>query len=122
MMTTTIQSRRQIHVMQAIFAGAATIAMLAACDATQPDTAESVVTSGSVRLVDQATGRPAPATVPFGPQLPQISQNVVGHGGFAADDDDDQDERNQIAQQTEEEWDDYWAQDEDPNVNNPNNP
>ena len=120
-MTTTMKHR----VMQTIIAGAATIAMLAAYDAPRPRTAESVVTSGSVRLVDQAAGVPAPRTFPFGPQFPQVSPNVVDQGGFAADDDDDQgdqDERNQIAQQTEEEWDDYWAQDEDPNVNNPNNP
>ncbi len=85
--------------MQAIFAGAATIAILAAYDATRPDTAESVVTSGSVRLLDHATGLPAPAPVPFGPQFPQVSPNAVGQGDFAADD-DDEDERNQIAQQT----------------------
>jgi hypothetical protein len=53
--------RRQIRLMQVIFAGAATIATLALFSAAQPGHAEGAVASGaSVRLVD--------------------------HGGFATDD------------------------------------
>jgi hypothetical protein len=97
--------------------------MLALFDATKPGTVGAVVASSSVRLVDKATDLPALATAPFGPQFPQTPPNVMGNGGFAADDDDaDQDERNRMAQQTEEEWDDYWAQNNGPNVSNPNNP
>lgn len=70
--------------MQAIFAGAATIATLALLSAAQPGHSESTVASGSsVRLVDQVTDLTAPATAPFGPQFPQ---NMAGNGGFATDD------------------------------------
>jgi hypothetical protein len=116
------QRRRQIRLMQMIFAGAAITATILVSDVTRPGTAETVVAAGSVRLADRTTDLPAPAAVPFGPRLPQTTPNAVGQGGFAADDDDDQDERNRVAQQTEEEWNDYFSQDEDPNVNNPNDP
>jgi hypothetical protein len=105
-----------------IIAGAAITATILVCDATLPGTAETVVAPGSVRLADQTTDLPAPAAVPFRPWFPRSTPNAVGQGGFAADDDDDQDERNRVAQQTEEEWNDYFSQDEDPNVNNPNDP
>ncbi len=105
-----------------ISAGAAIAAIILVCDATLPGTAETLVASGSVRLADQTMDLPAPAAVPFSPRLPQTTPNAVGQGGFAADDDDDQDERNRVAQQTEEEWNDYFSQDEDPNVNNPSDP
>jgi hypothetical protein len=117
--------RRQIQPMQLILAGTATVAVLFVYNATQPGTAETVATSGSVHLVDQAAGLAAPATAPSGPRLPQTPPNLAGgQGNIPVDnsDDDDQNERNQMAQQSEEEWDDYFAQDEDPNVNNPNNP
>jgi hypothetical protein len=55
--------RRQIRIAQLIFAGAATIATLALFNVVRPDGAESVATSGSAHLVDQAS-----------------------YGGFAADD------------------------------------
>ena len=78
--------RRQIRVMQVIFAGAAAIATLALFAAAPLGTGETTVASGSVRLVDQATDRPVPATAPFGPQFPQTAPNMVGNGGLAADD------------------------------------
>ena len=79
--------RRQIRVMQAIFAGTATIATLALFSAAKPGHAESAVASGSsVRLVDQAADLPAPATAPFGPQFPRTALNMVGNGGLATDD------------------------------------
>jgi hypothetical protein len=79
--------RRQIRVMQAIFAGTATIATLALFSAAKPGHAESAVASGSsARLLDQATDLPAPATAPFSPQFPQTALNMVGNGGFATDD------------------------------------
>jgi hypothetical protein len=90
--------RRQLRMMQLIFAGAAAIAMLALFDAARPDTTETVLGSGSVRLTDMAV--PAPASGPFGPQFPQSPPSVVGGGGFAADDDDDQ--AQQQAQQQEQ--------------------
>ncbi len=45
--------RRQIHYIQAIFAGAATVATLALFNAAQPGDAGNAVASGSVRLSDQ---------------------------------------------------------------------
>src|SRR5271168_5223229 len=79
--------RRQIRLMQLIFAGAATIATLALFSAAQSGHAETAVASGSsVRLVDQATDLPAPATAPFGPQFPQTAPDMVGNGGIATDD------------------------------------
>jgi hypothetical protein len=75
---------------QLIFAGTAalgTLAMLALFDAARPDTTQTVLGSGSVRLTGMAL--PAPVGGPFGPQLPQTPPNLVG-GGFAADNDDDQ--------------------------------
>jgi hypothetical protein len=90
--------------MQVIFAGAATVAMFALFDAARPGDAETVVASGSVRLVDHATDLPAPAAAPFGPQFPQAGPNVVGNGGFAADDDDQaQQQADQAQQQAEQE-------------------
>jgi hypothetical protein len=77
--------RRQIRVMQVIFAGAATVATVALFSSAQPGHAESAVASGSsVRLVDQATD--LPATAPFGTQFPQTAPNMVGNGGLATDD------------------------------------
>jgi hypothetical protein len=66
--------RRQLRMLQLIFAGVAALAMLALFDAARPDTTQTVLGSGSVRLTDVAL--PAPAGGPF--------------GGFAADNDDDQ--------------------------------
>jgi hypothetical protein len=82
--------------MQLFFAGAAAIAMLALLDAAGPDTTETMLGSGSVRLTDMAVDLPAPASGPVGLQFPQAPPNVSGGGGFAADDDSDQ------AQQQEE--------------------
>jgi hypothetical protein len=82
--------------MQLFFAGAAAIAMLALLDAARPDTTETMLGSGSVRLTDMAVDLPAPASGPVGLQFPQAPPNVSGGGGFAADDDSDQ------AQQQEE--------------------
>jgi hypothetical protein len=76
--------------LQLIFAGAAAIAMLALFDAARPDTAETMLGSGSVRLTDMAVDLPAPASDPVGPQYPQTPPNPSGGGGFAADDDNDQ--------------------------------
>jgi hypothetical protein len=78
--------RRQLRMMQVIFAGAAAIAMLALFDAARPDTTQSVLASGSVRLTDKAF-----------PQTPP----VIGGGGFAADDASDQAAQQQ-AQQAEQ--------------------
>jgi hypothetical protein len=82
--------RRQLHVMQAMLAGAAAIAMLAVFDAGRPITAQSVLASGSVRLADVAADLPAQATAHLGPLCPQSPPNLVGGAGFAADDTDDQ--------------------------------
>jgi hypothetical protein len=76
--------------MQLFFAGAAAIAMLALLDAARPDTTETMLGSGSVRLTDMAVDLPAPASGPVGLQFPQAPPNVSGGGGFAADDDSDQ--------------------------------
>jgi hypothetical protein len=82
--------RRQLHVMQAMLAGAAAIAMLAVFDAGRPITAQSVLASGSVRLADVAADLPAQPTAHLGPLCPQSPPNLVGGAGFAADDTDDQ--------------------------------
>jgi len=75
---------RQILVTQAIFAGAATVAMLVLFHNAQPDYAKNVGAAGSVRLADHATDLP----------------NLVGAGGFAADGDDDEAQlQQQLAQQ-----------------------
>ncbi len=67
--------------MQAIFAGAATIATLTLYSAAWPGDAETVAASGSVRLVAQANDLPAPAPAPVDPQFPQTLLNAVGDGG-----------------------------------------
>ncbi len=85
--------------MQLIFAGAAALAMLALFDAARPDTTETVLGSGSVRLTDTAIDLPAPASGPAGLQFPQTPPNLAG-GGFAADDSSDQ--AQQQAQQEEQ--------------------
>jgi flagellar biosynthesis GTPase FlhF len=125
MMTTTIDHqwheinsadarRRKIRVMQAIFAGAATIATLTLYSAAWPGDAETVVAPGSVRLVDQATDLPAPAPAAVDPQFPQtllnqfpqIPQtllNAVGDGGFAADSDDNDDSTQQRENEQQDE-------------------
>jgi hypothetical protein len=82
--------RRQLRVMQLMFAGAAAIAMLALFDAARPDTTETMLGSGSVRLADMAVDLPAPASGPVGPQFPQTPPNLSGGNGFAADDSNDQ--------------------------------
>ena len=92
--------RRQSHLIQLIFAGVAALgilAMLALFDAARPDTTETVLGFGSIRLTDMAL--PAPASGPFGPQLPQTPPNLGGAGGLAADDDD---QAQQQAQQQEQ--------------------
>jgi hypothetical protein len=90
--------RRQIRVIQLIFAGTAALAMLALFDAARPDSTQTGLRSGSVRLTDLA--RPAPAGGPRGPQYPQMPPNLVGSGGFAADDGDDEAQlQQQLAQQ-----------------------
>ena len=89
--------RRQLRLIQLLFAGAAALAMLALFDAARPDTTQTVLGSGSVRLTDMAL--PAPASGPFGPQLPQTPPYLGGGGGLAADDDD---QAQQQAQQQEQ--------------------
>lgn len=76
--------RRQLRLLQLIFAGAAALAMLALFDAARPDTTGSVLDSASVRLTDLAV----PASGPSGLQFPQAPPSVAG--GFAADDSNDQ--------------------------------
>ena len=90
--------RRQLRLMQLIFAGTAALAMLALFDAARPDTTGSVLNSASVHLVDLAV--PAPASGPSGPQFPQTPPNLAG-GGFAADTNDDNEAQlqQQLAQQ-----------------------
>jgi hypothetical protein len=68
--------RRQLRILQLIFAGVAALAMFALFDGARPDTTETVLGSGSVRLTD------------VGVQLPQTPPDLAG--GFATDDDDDQ--------------------------------
>jgi len=90
--------RRQLRLMQLIFAGTAALAMLALFDAARPDTTGSVLNSASVRLTDLAV--PAPASGPSGLQFPQTPPNLVGGGGFAADDGNDEAQlQQQLAQQ-----------------------
>jgi hypothetical protein len=91
-------ARRQLRVMQVIFAGVAAIAMFTLIDAARPETTQTVLGSGSIRLTDIAI--PAPASGPFGPQFPQTPPSVAGGGGFAADDSSDQ--AQQQAQQEEQ--------------------
>ena len=81
---------RQLRIMQLFFAGAAAIAMLALFDAARPDTTETMLGSGSVRLTDIAVDVPVPANSPLGPQLPQTPPSLVGGGGFATDGGDNQ--------------------------------
>ena len=85
--------------MQLFFAGAAAIAMLALLDAARPDTTETMLASGSVRLADMAVDLPAPASGPVGLQLPQAPPKVSGGGGLAADDDDQAQQQEQLALQ-----------------------
>ncbi len=55
MTTTTAGPRhRQLRIVQIIFAGAAAIGMLALFDAARPDTTQSLLAAGLVRLVDRA--------------------------------------------------------------------
>jgi hypothetical protein len=68
MTTTAPDRRRRLRTIRPIFAGAATLAMIALFDAARPDTTHAV--PGSVRLTNLAT-----SGAPF--------------GGFAADTDDD---------------------------------
>jgi len=77
--------RRQIRLTQAILAGAATVAMLVLFDSAQTHDPNTVVTAGSVRLADRATGLP----------------NLVGAGGFATDDDDEAQLQQQLLNQQE---------------------
>jgi hypothetical protein len=81
MTTTTYPNarRRQFRTKRVIFAGAAAVAMFALLDAARPDATQSVLTTASVRLVDQATD-----LAPY----PQTPPGLAG--GFAADDGDDQ--------------------------------
>ncbi len=81
--------RRQLRMLQLVFAGAAAIALLALFDAARADTTQTMLRSGSVRLTDMAVDLPAPAGSPFG-QIPQTPPGVVSNGGLAADGDDDQ--------------------------------
>jgi hypothetical protein len=90
---------RQLRMMQLFFAGAAAIAMLALMDAARPDTTETMLGSGSVRLADMAVDLPAPASGPVGLQFPQAPPNVSGGGGLAADDDDQAQQQEQLALQ-----------------------
>ena len=90
---------RQLRMMQLFFAGAAAIAMLALLDAARPDTTETMLASGSVRLADMAVDLPAPASGPVGLQLPQAPPKVSGGGGLAADDDDQAQQQEQLALQ-----------------------
>ena len=105
--------RRQLRMLQLIFAGAAAIAMLALFDAARPDTTQSVFASRSVHLIDQA--------------FPETPPSVIGGGGFAADDSSDQAQQqaeqeaeqqqalaNQEAQQAEQQGRQVWEQ-----ANNP---
>ena len=69
--------RRQLRMMQLVFAGAATVALLALFDAGRTGPTETTLGSGSVRLADMSVSPLAP---------PGLS----GTGGFATDSDDDQ--------------------------------
>src|SRR5208283_3108851 len=94
--------RWQLRVVQVIFVGAAAIAMLALFDAARPDTTETMLGSGSVRLADQVTYLPAAASGPVGLQFPQTPPNLSGGGGFAADDDQAQQQEQQALQQMQQ--------------------
>jgi hypothetical protein len=78
--------RRQIRLMQVLFAGAATVATLALFSVGSNDP-QTAVASGSVRLAGQVTDLPAPAA-PVGPQLPQAAPIGPGSAGsiIAVDD------------------------------------
>ena len=90
--------RRQLRLLQLVFAGTAALAVLALFDAARPHTTAPVLSSASVHLVDLAV--PAPASGPSGLQLPQTPPNLAG-GGFAADTNDDNEAQlqQQLAQQ-----------------------
>jgi hypothetical protein len=92
--------RRQIRLIQVIFAGAATIATLVLFNAARPDDAAAVVAMGPVRLLDLVTDLPAPATDPFGAKLLQTPPKALSDSGFATDDSDPTDMASQDAQQT----------------------
>jgi hypothetical protein len=82
--------RRQLPTMRLLFAGTAAITMLVLLDAAQSETTQTMLSSGSVHLVDKATNLALPANGPFDPRFPQSPPSVIGNGGFAADDGDDQ--------------------------------
>jgi hypothetical protein len=80
MATSADPRRREIRLIQTIFAGAATAAMLVLFHTAQADEAKNVGAEGSVRLMDRATDLPA--------------------GGWATDGDDDEAQlQQQLAQQ-----------------------
>jgi hypothetical protein len=80
--------RRQLRILQLIFAAAAAIAMLAFFNAAHPDATGTPL--GSVRLTDVSIASP----------LPQTPPGLIGSGGLAADDGSDQAQlQQQIAQQ-----------------------
>jgi hypothetical protein len=72
--------RRQIRVMQVLFAGAAAAATLALFSAG-PSDPRTAVASGSVRLADEVTDQPAPAPASSGRQLPQAAPIGSGAAG-----------------------------------------
>lgn len=72
----TIAGGHRRRLLRLTIAGAATLAVLALYDAAQPQTPESPLESGSVRLTDLAVAPQAP---------PGLTDD-----GFAADDGDDQ--------------------------------
>jgi hypothetical protein len=74
MATTTDPRRREIRLIQTIFAGVAAAAMLVLFHNALPADAKTVGAAGSVRLIDRATDLP----------------NRVGAGGWATDGDDDE--------------------------------
>ena len=92
--------RRQIRLIQVIFAGAATIATLVLFNAARPGDAATVAAARPVRLVDLVTDLPAPATDPFGARFLQTPPNALSNSGFATDDNDPTDIASQDAQQT----------------------
>jgi hypothetical protein len=84
MATTTDPRRREIRLIQTIFAGVAAAAMLVLFHNALPGDAKTVGAAGSVRLIDRATDLP----------------NRVGAGGWATDGDDDEAQlQQQLAQQ-----------------------
>jgi len=88
MATSTDPRRREKRLVQTIFAGVATAAMLVLFQNAQPHDTQSVAAAGSVRLVDRAIDLP----------------NVVGAGGFASDGDDNDEAQlqQQLAQQMQQ--------------------